>query len=193
MAKKLIKQYLPDPRKISENKYLQIFGKWLHIPNLWLLNRYSVATAFSIGLFSGYLPIPGHMVAAAFLAILFRANLPLSVLLVWYSNPFTIPPQFYLAYKLGAWILQIPHKPFHFEISMEWLMSELHTFAIPLFLGSLILGLVLAIIGNISIRLFWRYSVSRDWKNRAQMRSGLHHSDDLKSTTLEKASSSELI
>jgi hypothetical protein len=173
MAKKFLQKYLPDPKKIKENKHLRIFGKFLHDPNLWHFNRYSVATGVSIGLFCAYLPTPGHMLAATLLSILFRANLPISVLLVWVSNPFTIPPQFYLAYKIGTWVMGLQAKSFHFEITFRWFLHELHTYALPLLVGSLICGTVLAILGNIAIRIFWRCSVAKAWKNRNTRRNTL--------------------
>lgn len=170
MSKKLIKRFLPDPKKIKDNKSLKIFGKFIHDSNLWHLNRYSAATAFSIGLFVCYIPLPGHMITAAFLAILFRANLPVSVALVWFSNPFTYLPMYYLAYKLGALLLQLPPEKFQFEMSWHWLSHELYHYFPPLLLGSLICGTVLAILGNLGIRLWWRYAASKAWKERAGKR-----------------------
>ena len=169
-ARDLIKRYLPDDKTIKENKHLKIFGNLLHDPNLWHLNRYSVATAFSIGLFVGYIPIVGHMLLASLLAIILRANLALSVALVWVANPFTMPPMYYLGYKIGAWIMDKPLRPFHFELTLQWLFSEVQAIYIPMFLGCLILGGILAVISNIAIRLYWRFIVSRAWKARNKKR-----------------------
>jgi uncharacterized protein len=166
MPKKLFKRLTPDAKKIQSHKALRIFGKTLHNPNLWHLNRYSVATAFSIGLFCAWLPFPGHMLASSALAILFHANLPLALALVWLSNPLTIPPQFYFAYRLGAHLLSTPPAPFHIELSWSWLGGELLLVWRPLLLGSLICGLLSAIISNILIRLSWRRSVAKQWKAR---------------------------
>jgi len=76
MAKKFIKRYLPDPKKIRNNKNLKIFGKLINDPNLWHLNRYSVSAAFSVGLFIAFVPVPFQMALAAAIAILVRSNLP---------------------------------------------------------------------------------------------------------------------
>jgi len=170
MAKKIIRKYLPDYKKIQNNKYLRIFGDLLHNPNLWHLNRYSVATGVSVGLFCAYLPFPGHMLSAALLSIMLHANLPISILLVWISNPFTMAPQFYIAYKLGTRILGITPQPFHVELSLGWFLEELHTYAYPLLIGSLLCASVLACVGNIAVRLFWRYSVTQSWKKRKAAR-----------------------
>jgi uncharacterized protein (DUF2062 family) len=166
MAKKLLKRYLPNTRTIREHKHLQIFGTLLHDPNLWHLNRYSVATAFSVGLFVAFVPIPFQMVLAAAIAIIFRANLPISAALVWVSNPITMPPLFYSAYKLGGAILGRTPGKFNFELTFEWLLNGLGAIWQPFLLGCFICGSLLAIFGNLFIRALWRYSVSRDWNIR---------------------------
>ena len=85
---------MPDHKKIRDHKHLRIFGKLLHNPSLWHMNRHSVAKAFAVGLFFAWVPVPFQMVLGAGGAILFHANLPLSVVLVWLTNPFTMPPMF---------------------------------------------------------------------------------------------------
>jgi len=90
MAKKLIKKWFPHQDRIRHHQHLQFLGHRLHDPNLWHLNRRSVAGAFAVGLFCAMLPIPFQMVVAAVLAILARVNLPISVMLVWITNPLTM-------------------------------------------------------------------------------------------------------
>ena len=79
-----------DLEKIKHEKVLKILGPAILQPNLWHLNRKSVSRAIAIGLFCAFLPIPLQMVLAAFFAIIFAANLPISVILVWITNPITI-------------------------------------------------------------------------------------------------------
>ena len=105
MLKNVIKRFFPDLEKIKEEKVLKILGPAILQPNLWHLNRKSVSRAIAIGLFCAFLPIPLQMVLAAFFAIIFAANLPISVILVWITNPITIPPILLIAYKIGALII----------------------------------------------------------------------------------------
>ena len=100
---------------------LSFLGDILHEPNLWHINRHSVARAFLVGIWFCFIPMPFQMLAAAFFAIWFNANLPLSVVLVWISNPVTMPPMFYFNYKIGAWALDRPVLSFDFELSWSWI------------------------------------------------------------------------
>lgn len=106
MPKKFMKRYLPSPEKVQAMQSLSFLGDILHEPNLWHINRHSVARAFLVGIWFCFIPMPFQMLAAAFFAIWFNANLPLSVVLVWISNPVTMPPMFYFNYKIapGPWI-----------------------------------------------------------------------------------------
>jgi len=92
------------------------------------------------------------------------------VAVVWVSNPFTIPPMFYFAYKVGAWILGIPVRELHFVLSWQWLAHEIAVLWKPLLLGSVICGAVLAVLGNIAVRLLWRWWVSAHWRRRRAKR-----------------------
>ncbi len=166
MPRKLIKRYMPDRDKIRDHKHLKCFGTLLHDPNIWHLNRRSVSGAFALGLFCAFIPVPFQMLIAAALAIFFRVNLPISVGLVWITNPLTIPPMFYFAYKVGAWVLGLPTHEFSFELSTEWLMSELGAVWQPFLLGCLILGVLSGLLGFAAIRLFWRFHIWQYLKRR---------------------------
>jgi len=168
MPKKLIQKFMPDPETIKKHKSLQFLGERLHEPNLWHLNRRSVALAFAVGLLVAWIPTPGQMAIAAIAAFYFRANLPLSVGLVWITNPLTMPPMFYFAYRLGLVIMRRPAPGADFEFSLDSVMSGLGDIWEPFLLGCLILGITSATAGYFGISLFWRYHVSKRWSTRSQ-------------------------
>jgi uncharacterized protein (DUF2062 family) len=159
MPRKFFQRFLPHPKTIRENKALQIFGDWLHDPYMWHLNRRSVAGAFAVGLFFAWMPVPFQMVLAAGAAILVKTNLPLSVALVWITNPVTIPPMFYFAYTVGTWIIGEPAVDFSFELTIDWLLNEMSTSWKPFLVGCFTVATVSSLIGYLSINWIWRHSV----------------------------------
>ncbi len=166
MPKKLIRRFLPDHESIKRQKVLKIFGSVLYNPNLWCLNRRSAAGAFAVGLFMAFVPLPSQMIMAAGLAISCGVNLPLSVALVWISNPITMPVMFYFAYKVGAAVMSVPPQNFHFELSWDFMCAQMSTIGPPFILGCAICGVVSAMAGYFGIRGIWRYSVVRSWQKR---------------------------
>ncbi|WP_322863914.1 DUF2062 domain-containing protein [Aeromonas allosaccharophila] len=170
MPKRLIKRWMPDQQTLKEHKHLRLFGKLLLDANLWHLNRRSAAGAFAVGLFMAWVPLPCQMLLAAGGAILCRVNLPLSVALVWLSNPFTMPPLLYGAYLVGCQLLGHSAQQIEIEFTREWLVSVLGTVAPPLLLGSLILALLSSLVGYTLIRTFWRISTVRQWQKRKMAR-----------------------
>ena len=167
MPKKLLKKYMPSSESIKANKNLSFLGDKLHDPNLWHLNRRSVSAAFAIGLFAAWIPTPGQMAIAAVIALYFRANLPVSVALVWITNPLTMPPMFYFAYLVGLWTLGQPSPGSDFEFSVDSVMAGLNEIGGPFLMGCLVLGIISSLVGYFGIRLFWRWNVVKHWRQRS--------------------------
>ena len=170
MPKSIIRRWLPTPEQVRANNGLKFLGTLLHDPNLFHLNRHSVSVGFAVGIFTSFLPLPGQMLIAALLALWFRCNLPLSMALVWISNPVTMPAIFYSTYKLGAWLLGTPHVPFKIELSWEWLTEEVGRIWLPLFSGSLICGIFFATVAYFTMQAIWRWQVVKRWKARLELR-----------------------
>jgi uncharacterized protein (DUF2062 family) len=166
MPKKIIKRMMPDHQAIKENKYLKIFGNLLHNANLWHLNRHSVAKAFAVGLFFAFIPVPFQMVLAAGIAIIVHANLPLSIALVWITNPLTIPFIFYACYLVGTWVLAVPEQEFTFQASWQWALDSLSTIGPAFLVGCGVLALTFSILGYFVIQILWRYQTIKAWKSR---------------------------
>lgn len=174
MPKQFLKRLMPDHNKIRTHKSLQIFGTLLHDPNLWHLNRRSVAAGFGIGLFVACIPLPLHMLIAAALAIPLRANLPLAVTVVWFNNPFTMVPIYYFGYRLGAYLLGASGLPqaSDFDPGIEWLMTEGWNILQPLLLGGILLGVVCGMAGYFAMRLLWRQHVVSRWRAKQRRWAG---------------------
>ncbi|MET1080128.1 MAG: DUF2062 domain-containing protein [Pseudomonas sp.] len=170
MPRRLFKRYMPNPDSIRHNKSLRFLGQLIHDPNLWHLNRHSVARAMAMGLFAAFIPLPLQMLLAASLAILVRANLPISVGLVWLTNPITMPPVFYCTYQLGAWLLQVPARSLPSDLTVDWVTQELSTLWQPFLLGSVVCAVLFALLGYFVTMLYWRWWVRHTWRKRQQSR-----------------------
>lgn len=159
MSPRLLRRFLPTRRKIKSYRFLRIFGN-LHLdPNLWHWRRNTVAAAFSIGLFTAFMPIPFQMIMAATLAIIFRSNLPVAVTLVWITNPITISPIIFFAYKIGAHI--IAYTPDQLAVESSWWMigAKFGRFWKPLLVGLFTCGIISAVAANIIVRVIWHICV----------------------------------
>ncbi|MDV7210347.1 DUF2062 domain-containing protein [Azotobacter beijerinckii] len=170
MPRRIFKRYMPHPDSIREHKSLRFLGSLIHDPNLWHLNRHSVSRAMLAGLFSAFIPLPMQMLLAAGLAIPLRANLPISIGLVWLTNPLTMPPVFYCTYKVGSWALNTPPLTLPSELTMDWISERLVTLWEPILVGSFITGIVLGIVGYFATMLFWRWWVRHNWRKRQERR-----------------------
>ncbi|MDG1255592.1 MAG: DUF2062 domain-containing protein [Glaciecola sp.] len=170
MPKKFINKFLPDHKTIREQKFLKLFGSMFQDPNLWHLNRHSASGAFGIGLFFAFWPVPFQMWLSAFAAIPLRVNLPLSIATVWLTNPMTMPPIFYGAYKVGAWVLGTDVGEFEFQLSWEWLMGSVNTIGPAFLLGCMICSVVFGSLGYATMNFLWRRSVIKSWQARRAKR-----------------------
>ncbi|MCZ6710419.1 MAG: DUF2062 domain-containing protein [Gammaproteobacteria bacterium] len=170
MPKKFLRRYLPNPNTMREHPALRPVSKWLNNPEIWHMHRRAVAGAAFIGLFCAFLPVPFQMLIAAFLAVASRCNLPMSVALVWITNPITMAPMFYFAYRLGAWLLNMQLEVETIDLSWSWLSSNLGTIGYPLVFGSLVCGWVSGVTGMVVVRIVWRMHVIRRWRARHRAR-----------------------
>src|SRR2546429_9590394 len=94
MPRKFFQKYLPSREAIRNNRYIARFGTFFLHPNLWHVNRRSVAGGVAAGLFPGLVPgsNPGPFALSALPAVAFRGNPPLPGALPPYTKPFTLGP-----------------------------------------------------------------------------------------------------
>lgn len=170
MARKLLKRITPSNESIKNHRHIQIFGSLLHASYLWHLTRRSAARAFAIGLFITFLPLPFHMLMAAAGSIIFRANLPLSMALVWINNPFTMVPVFYFGYFLGAKLMGLPLQTFDLSWPEGGIIDGLGATFIPCLIGCLVCGSVFSLAGYFGIDWLWHWYVLRQWQRRRTAR-----------------------
>ena len=182
MPRKLFRRFLPSHDAVKSNRYIARFGPRLAHHNLWHLHRRSVAGGIAIGLFAGLVPgsNPVQFTVAALLSIVARVNLPVAVLTTLYSNPFTIVPLYFAAFRLGQLVLlqdgsSLP--PLAFELEgkgfSEWLpgaIKWLGSVGKPLLVGLPLLAVLLAVAGYFTIDWTWRLYVRCAWQRRRKRR-----------------------
>lgn len=172
MPRKFLRRYLPPPSSLKEHWLLGRLGARLHHPRLWHLNRRSVSGATGVGLFVAFLPVPFQFVLAGIGALWLRVNLPLSVALIFTTNPLTMGPAFYACYRLGAWMTGAPGIEVggNFKPGVEWLFDQLALIWQPLMVGSLIIASLASVLGYAGVQIAWRVYViyKRNGQTRAR-------------------------
>lgn len=167
--KKILTRWLPDREKLESNAFMRRYAHWFVDARLWHLNRRSVALSVAVGAFSGLIPGPLQMIGAALLALLFRCNLPLAMLVTLYTNPFTIGPLYWVAYQLGRVVTQLegpvtmPEIPtwgdYNLSVWLQLLLEWLLSLGWPLVVGLPLLMLILAVCGYVLANWAWRLHV----------------------------------
>ena len=166
MSWKNYKRYLPSRDSFRTHPVLGHISHSLLAEDLWHLNRRSVGGAFFIGLFCTFLPLPLQSLIAAMLALISRCNLPISIGLVWITNPLTMGPIFFFAYKLGVWLLGTDIQVSNIELSWVWIKTQFTAIWWPLIIGCLVCGWVSGLTGMLVARIVWRLHIVRRWQNR---------------------------
>lgn len=178
MPRRWLQKNLPTHKQLHEQLGMDIddsretSGAMLWLKNkladtmLWHLNRRSVAGAVALGLFIAWLPIPMQMLIAALLATVLRVHVPVSVVLVWFSNPITFPALLYAAWYTGSTILGtgIVATPLSMSIT-DLFAAAAEDWHIILF-GSVFCGTVFAVVGFFATNVVWRFVAVKRWKNR---------------------------
>ncbi len=173
--RKLIRQFLSRHDMLLEHRWLKPFAPLLRQHDLWYLQRRSVSGGVAVGLLCGLIPGPFQMLGAALCAIVLRVNLPVAMVTTLYTNPFTIVPLYALAYELGAWVSGanggIAATNFYFP-ELHWnswvaqLAAWLSALGKPLLIGLPLLGVILAVLGYVVVRIGWRIGLTLQWRAR---------------------------
>ena len=98
----------PSRERVRSQTGMGFFGRLLDKRDLWQLNRRSTARAAAVGIFCSMIPVPFQMLVATAISVYIGCNVPVAVAMCWITNPLTMGPIFFGAYKVGAWILGMP-------------------------------------------------------------------------------------
>ncbi|MEA1956675.1 MAG: DUF2062 domain-containing protein [Campylobacterota bacterium] len=150
-------------KKVSKSKKLQEFIKKSKVPQEFLsTNRRMVSRAVLIGLFIAFIPMPMQMGVVLAVMPFVRFNVPIALAMCWLSNPFTMPPMYYMEYMTGSFLLGTEIAPV--EMTLDWFSNNIDNIFIPLYTGTLFYSVSVSLSAYWLINHFWKSSVHKDRK-----------------------------
>ncbi|MBO6769210.1 MULTISPECIES: DUF2062 domain-containing protein [unclassified Erythrobacter] len=171
-----LRRHMPTREQMARNKYLRPIAHRFLTPELWRFTRRSVPRGVALGIFAGFIIPVGQIFLAAFMALPARANVPLSALVTFITNPFTFPFWAVVANKLGAFILKVDLATTGGAAQDEinsgrwaWLIEMFEgvgvTVLVTIF-GFIIMAVVGAAVGYLLAGVVWRFVVARKRQRR---------------------------
>lgn len=156
-------------KKTSEHRKIKDFLKKYKIPQEYLsTNRKMVARGVALGIFIAFIPMPFQMVAVVAMMPFLRFNVPLGIAMCWLSNPFTMPPMYYMEYLTGSFILGTEVAPV--EMTLEWFSENISKIFIPLYVGTAFYSVFGSAAAYWAVNHFWKSSVHSDRKKHRDHR-----------------------
>lgn len=154
-------------RKVFKNKSankgkIDAFLNKYKLPTSYFgINRRSVTRGVAIGLFWGFIPMPMQMIAVIFTTPFLKFNVPIAITMVWLSNPFTMPPMYYMEYLTGNFILGLDGIQ-NIELTMDWFKNNIGDIFIPLYVGTAFYSIVVTAIVYFILNRLWVHSVHNE-------------------------------
>ncbi|MEA3370353.1 MAG: DUF2062 domain-containing protein [Campylobacterota bacterium] len=150
-------------KKTSKSEKFKAFLKKYKIPAEYLsTNRRMVSRAVFIGLFIAFIPMPFQMLLVLALVPFMKFNVPIALAMCWISNPFTMPPMYYIEYLTGTYLLG--SEVVDVNMTVEWFSEHIDEIFIPLYVGTFFFSIVVASLAYWAVNHFWHGSVHKDRK-----------------------------
>jgi len=149
-------------KKRETNSKLKHFIKKYKIPREYLsINRKSISRGILIGLFWGFIPMPMQMLAVLAITPFIKFNVPISISMVWLSNPITMPFMYYMEYKTGIFLLGREGLE-NIELTLDWFSQNWDNIIVPLYVGTLPYSILISGLIYYIINLLWINSVKKE-------------------------------
>ncbi len=142
----------------KKDKFDHILEKY-KLPRAYFnINRKMVTRGVGIGLFWGFIPMPMQMLAVLATTPLVRFNVPIAIVMVWLSNPFTMPFMYYIEYLTGNFILG-KEGIADMELTLEWFSKHIGDIFVPLYVGTAFYSIVISTLIYFLLNWLWIRSV----------------------------------
>jgi uncharacterized protein (DUF2062 family) len=151
-------------KKSTDGKASKIdaFLQKYNLPKDYLgISRRSVTRGVAIGLFWGFIPMPMQMAAVLATTPFIRFNVPIAISMVWLSNPFTMPPMYYMEYLTGNFLLGREGIQ-NIELTVEWFKNNLGDIFVPLYVGTAFYSIVVSALVYLGLNWLWVRSVRKE-------------------------------
>jgi len=125
-------------------KYRKLAVRLLRLNN----TPHEIALGVAIGVFIGILPLYGlHTVLVIIAAVLVRPANKIAIFLgTSISLPPTVPPITWAGYEIGRRILNQEFQPLSWSVFKNITFQKIYCYYQPLFLGSVVLGIICAVV-----------------------------------------------
>jgi uncharacterized protein (DUF2062 family) len=147
-----------------------MFGDRLTDSHLWSLNRHSITAAFGVGIAVSFIPLPIHLPLVVLICLWWRLNVAVGVAGCYIVNPVTMVPIYYMAYRIGAWVLRYRPHHFEFQLTFNWLEHGLGPAWRPFLLGCLICSIMFGLLGRYALEIGWRMATMHRYRMRRERR-----------------------
>jgi len=149
-------------KKASGKGKLDTFLEKYNLPRAYFnVNRKMITRGVFIGLFWGFIPMPMQMLAVIATTPFFRFNVPIAIAMVWLSNPFTMPPMYYMEYLTGTFILGSDGCQ-EIELTMEWFSNNIGNIFVPLYVGTAFYSIFVSGVIYFLLNWLWIRSVKEE-------------------------------
>jgi len=157
-------------KKPSGRNKIDAFLEKYNLPKAYLaVNRRMITRGVAVGLFWGFIPMPMQMLAVMATVPFIRFNVPIAISMVWLSNPFTMPPMYYMEYLTGNFILGREGIE-DIELTMSWFTENFDEILVPLYTGTAFYSIVVTAIIYVVLNRLWVRSVHSEKKERKHKR-----------------------
>lgn len=144
-------------QSLASGKFDNFISKYNIRKEYIFINRKMVTRALLIGVSIGLIPMPFQMVLVVGMIFFLKFNVPIALLILWFSNPLTMPFIYYAQYTTGVYLLDMDKLVV--ELSLEWFENNFSNIFIPLYVGTLFYMLTLAPLVYFIIDFLWIRSV----------------------------------
>lgn len=160
-VKRIFHKYAPQEHHLKDTLLHKLVGERIFDPNLWKPTKNGILWAVTLGIVVAFSPFWGaQMVIVGLLAVLFKFNIPISLLMVWISNPLTVFFIYPFEIKLGMIVLGDDRGFPNTIPSLEALVSLLWSFIVPLCIGSAITSITMGVVAYILVQIMFKLGVT---------------------------------